>query len=71
MEERLRNLGDFSQIATQLAIEMEASLRRLEEPQRRMEESQQRMDEMLQQLLQAAAIIQVDIVRIDETHSQR
>ena len=85
MEERIRNLEDFSQIATQLAIEMDASLRRVEESQRRteeslrrmeesqrqMEESQQRRDEILQQLLQAVAVIQADIVRIDETHSQR
>jgi hypothetical protein len=69
MEERIRNLEDFSQIATQLAIEMERSLRRLEESQRVIEESQRRRDEMLQQLLQAVAVIQADIVRIDETHS--
>ncbi len=62
MEERLRNLEDFAQIATQLAVEMEASLRRVEE-------SQRRRDELLQELLQTVAVIQAEIVRIDETHS--
>ena len=50
---------------------MEASISRLEMAQRQMEESQQRRDDILQQLLQAVAVIQADIVRIDETHSQR
>ncbi len=40
-----------------------------EEWQRRTEEGQRVRDELLQQLLQAVAVMQADIVRIDETHS--
>ena len=76
MEQRIRNLEDFTQLATTLAQMMEADLRRFEERQRQVEEAQRlaeegqrRRDEMLQQLLQAVAVIQAEIVRIDETHS--
>ena len=76
MEDRIRRLEDFAQIATTLAVEMESAQRRMEaaqlrmeESQRQMEESQRRRDELLQQMLQAVAVIQADIVRIDETHS--
>ena len=62
-------MEDFAQIATTLAVEMEAAQRRMEAAQLRMEESQRRRDELLQQMLQAGAVIQADIVRIDETHS--
>ena len=62
---------------------MEARQQRMEENQRRMEEDLQyfdeehhlleesgrRRDELLQQLLQGVAVMQADIVRIDETHS--
>ena len=62
---------------------MEARQQRMEENQRRMEEDLQyfdeelhlleesgrRSDELLQQLLQGVAVMQADIVRIDETHS--
>ena len=40
-----------------------------EEQQRQAEERQRERDELLQQLLQAVAVMQADIVRIDETHS--
>ena len=90
MEDRIRRLENFAQLATTLAVEMEAAQRRMEaaqlrmeESQRRMEESQRRMeesqrqmeesqrmrDELLEQMLQAVAVIQAEIVRIDETHS--
>ena len=83
MEERLRNLEDFAQISAELAVEMEASQRRLgesqlrleesprrlEESQREIEESQRRRDVLLQRMVQAVAVIQDEIVRIDETHS--
>ena len=62
MQERLRNLENFAQIATQWAVEME-------EAQQRIEASQRRRDELIQQMLQAVAVIQAEIVRIDETHS--
>ncbi len=69
MEQRIRNLENFALIAVELARELEESQQRLEESQRRLEESQQRRGELLQQLLQAVAVIQAEIVRIDETHS--
>jgi hypothetical protein len=83
MEDRIRRLENFAQLATTLAVEMEAAQRRMEAAQLRMEESQRRMeesqrqmeesqrmrDELLEQMLQAVAVIQAEIVRIDETHS--
>ena len=62
MQERIRNLENFAQIATQWAQEMEES-------QQRIDASQRRRDGLMQQLLQAVAVMQADIVRIDETHS--
>ncbi len=62
MQERIRNLENFAQIATQWAREMEES-------QQRIENSQRRRDELMQQMLQAVAVMQAEIVRIDETHN--
>ena len=62
MQERIRALEDFTQIAAQWALEMEES-------QQRIEASQRRRDELMQQMLRAVAVIQAEIVRIDETHS--
>ena len=62
MQERIRNLENFAQIATQWAREMEDS-------QQRIEASQMRRDELLQQLLQSVAVMQAEVIRIDETHS--
>ena len=76
MEDRLRNLENFAQIATELAVEMEESqrhsderLRFVEESLRLVEESQHRRDELLQRMAQTVAVMQAEIVRIDETHS--
>ena len=76
MQDRIRALEDFTQIATALAIETEASQRRMEQRQRQMdadlqlvEESQQRRDELIQQMLQTTTVLQADVIRIDETHS--
>ena len=63
MQERIRALEDFAQIAVQWAQEIEQS-------QQRIEASQRRRDELMQKLLQAVAVMQAEIVRIDETHSQ-
>ena len=41
----------------------------IEEDHQYLEESGRRRDELIQQMLQAAAVMQADIVRIDETHS--
>lgn len=43
--------------------------RQMEQWQRQAEERQRERDELMQQLLQAVAVIQADIVRIDETHN--
>ncbi len=81
MEERIRNIEEFAQYATDMIVIMDedqramrASLRRLRESVERLEESMQRLeenearrDEVLQRMLQAVAVIQADIVRIDET----
>ena len=69
MEERSRNLEDFAQIATELAVETEESIRLSEERLRLVEESQRRRDELLQRMAQTVAVMQAEIVRIDETHS--
>jgi peptidoglycan hydrolase CwlO-like protein len=88
MEERIRNIEEFAQYATDMIVIMDedqramrASLRRLresverleesmqrtEESMQRLEENEARRDEVLQRMLQAVAVIQADIVRIDET----
>ena len=67
MEERLRRLEDFAQISTEIHRLMEESQRRMEENQRRMEESQRQRDNAMNRLAQAIALIQADIIRIDET----
>ena len=69
MEERSRNLEDFGKIATELAVETEESIRLSEERVRLVEESQRRRDELLQRMAQTVAVMQAEIVRIDETHS--
>ena len=69
MEDRLRNLEDFAQIATELAVDLEESIRISEESLRLVEESQRRRDELLQRMAQTVAVMQAEIVRIDETHS--
>ncbi len=69
MEDRVRNLENFAQLSADFAVMMEENLRRMEENQRRMEEDQRRRGELLERLLQAVAVIQAEIVRIDETHS--
>ena len=43
--------------------------RQTEEWQRQAEERRMERDELMQQLLQAVAVMQADIVRIDETHN--
>ena len=69
MEERLRNLEDFAQIATDLAVHMEESMRHSEERLHLVEESRRHRDELLQRMVQAVAVMPAEIVRIDETHS--
>ena len=69
IEERVNNLENVSQLSLRLLRIMEENVRSLEQEQRRVREQQQRRDEVMQQLIQAVAMMQADIVRIDETHS--
>ena len=69
IEERVSNLENVSQLSLRLLRIMEENVRSLEQEQRRVREQQQRRDEVMQQLIQAVAVMQADIVRIDETHS--
>ena len=48
---------------------IEENQRQMDEDLSRVEENQQRRDEIVQQLQQTLAVVQADIVRIDETHS--
>ena len=59
--ESVRELRNF--------LRMEEDIQYFDEEYQFMEESWQRTDELLQQLLQAVAVMQADIARIDETHS--
>ena len=47
----------------------EENWQRIEENNRLMEESQEEIRDLLQRLTQAVAVMQAEIVRIDETHS--
>ncbi len=83
MQDRIRALEEFEQISTTLSLQVEASQRRMsarqarmEEWQRQAEEDQQlaeeslhRISELVQQLVQAVAVMQADIVRIDQASS--
>ncbi len=48
---------------------IEQNVRRIEQDNVRLEEQMQESRELLEQLLQAVAVMQADIVRIDETHA--
>ena len=69
IEERVNKLENVAQLSLRMIRIMEENVRRLEQEQRRVREQQQRRDEVMQQLIQAVAMIQADIVRIDETHA--
>ena len=60
MEDRIRNLENFALVSVEIHGLMEES-------QRRMEESQRQRDEVMERMAHAIALIQADIVRIDET----
>ena len=74
MEERIRNLERFSLISVEIHRLMEESQRHMEEHQRhmdeslrRVQESQRQRDDLMDRMAKAIALIQADIVRIDET----
>ena len=67
MEDRIRNLENFALVSVEIHRLMEESQRRMEESLRRIEESQRQRDEVMDRMAQAIALIQADIVRIEET----
>ena len=64
-----RILNDHMDAMDERQRQAEEWQRQAEEQQRLAEERQQERNELLQQLLQAVAVLQADVVRIDETHS--
>ena len=76
MEERIDRLESLLEASVLLAETMQRNHDRMRENQRRneenwrlMEESQEEIRDLLQRLTQAVAVMQAEIVRIDETHS--
>ena len=83
MEDRISSLESMAQLSTTMTRilnehmnamderqrQTEEWQRQAEEQQRLAEERQRERDELLQQIVQAVAVMQADIVRIDETHS--
>ena len=76
MQDRISRLESFAQLYMTMTRIMNEHMdaiderqRQTEEWQRLAEERQQERDALLQQMLQAVAVMQADIVRIDQTHS--
>jgi hypothetical protein len=69
MEERIRNIEDFAQYATEMIILMEEDCRATREAIRRLDDNSARKDELLQRILHTVAVMQADIIRIDESRS--
>ncbi len=83
MEERIDRLESLLEASVLLAETMQRNHDRMRENQRRneenwqrieennrlMEESQEEIRDLLQRLTQAVAVMQAEIVRIDETHA--
>ena len=65
----LRIMNDHMDAMDERQRQAEEWQRQAEENQRQAEERQRERDALLQQLLQTVAVMQADIVRIDETHS--
>ena len=82
MEQRPEELENFADLSRQLTAIMERRQARVEENLRLMAalhqqvavtiselaQDQRASDEILQKMVQAVAVIQADIIRIDETH---
>ena len=69
MVESQKRLDESQQQMADNQLRIADSLRRIAENQQWLAESQIRKDDLLQQILQAVAVMQADIVLIDETHS--
>ena len=75
MQERLKAFEEFSKFVTEMILLMEEDRKKTDEVLRRLTESMaqlgdndQRREQAMNGLLKAVAVIQADIVRIDETH---
>ena len=69
MEDRISSLESLPQLSISMTRILNEHMDAMDERQRLAEERQRERDALLQQLLQAVAVMQADIVRIDETHS--
>ena len=69
LNEHMDAMDERQRQAEERQRQAEERQRQAEENQRQAEERQRERDALLQQLLQAVAVMQADIVRIDETHS--
>ena len=83
MEDKISSLESFARMSATLTrimndrvnamedrqLQFEEWQQQTERWQRQAEESRRERDELMQQLLQAVAVMQADIVRIDETRS--
>jgi peptidoglycan hydrolase CwlO-like protein len=84
LENLMRLYADFAEQMAATQERLDASQRRMSQNQQRiaenlqqiaenqqyLDESQRRTGDLIQQILQAVAVMQADIVRIDETHLQ-
>ncbi len=76
MEDRISSLESVVQMSVTMQRILNEHMNLMDERQRETDEwqrqtelRQRERDELLQQLLQAVAVMQADIVRIDETHN--
>ncbi len=76
MEDRISSLESLAQLSISMTRILNEHMDAMDERQRQVEEQQRlakvrkrERDELLQQMLQAVAVLQADVVRIDETHS--
>ena len=69
MEERMDRIENITLTTVRLCEVMDENFRRMDENHRRIEENQAEIRTLLLQLSQAVAVLQADVVRIDETHA--
>ena len=70
MAEAQEMLDDSQRQMAENQVRIAENLVRIGENQRFLDDSRRRTNELIQQILQAVAVMQADIVRIDESHSQ-
>ena len=66
-QERIRAYEEFARAATQMLIKLEEGQQRLQASMRRLEENDRERKEALAAVIKALAMVQADIVRIDES----